>query len=125
MPDARDRKFPNAATSWLWQFVFPAARICRDPRYGHPTRYHLHESVVQRAVTIAARKAGIVKRVSCHTFRHPFATDLLEAGHDRRRANPRESYVRKDHQRGSDLATVPTIAGTPGSTKRLCACSAI
>jgi integrase len=67
MPDALDRKFPNAATSSLWQFVFPAARICRDPWYGVPTRYHLHESVVQRAVTIAVRKAGVAKRVSCHT----------------------------------------------------------
>lgn len=54
LPGALDRKYPNATHEWLWQFVFPASRICRDPRWGAPTRYHLHESVVQRAVAAAA-----------------------------------------------------------------------
>jgi integrase len=69
LPDALARKYPNAAVEWSWQFVFPAGRVCRDPRFGPPTRFHLHESAVQRAVTTAARKAGLAKRVGCHTFR--------------------------------------------------------
>ena len=67
LPAALERKYPNAATEWSWQFVFPATRICRDPRFGPPSRYHLHESAVQRAVTAAVRRAAIAKRVSCHT----------------------------------------------------------
>jgi integron integrase len=82
LPTALDHKYPNAPTEWAWQFVFPAARICRDPRWGAPSRFHLHESAIQRAVTQAARRAGLTKRVGCHTFRHSFATHLLEAGYD-------------------------------------------
>jgi integron integrase len=82
LPFALERKYPNAGTEWGWQFVFPAGRICRDPRWGPPSRFHVHESVVQRAVAEAARKAGLAKRVGCHTFRHSFATHLLAAGHD-------------------------------------------
>jgi integron integrase len=82
LPDALARKFPRAPTDWAWQFVFPAGRLCRDERFGPPTRFHLQESVIQRAVTQAGRAAGLSKRVGCHTFRHSFATHLLESGSD-------------------------------------------
>jgi integron integrase len=82
LPDALARKYRAAATAWAWQWLFPAGRVCRDPRYGSPTRFHLHESAIQRDVTAAVRAAGIAKRAGCHTLRHSFATHLLEDGHD-------------------------------------------
>jgi len=82
LPDALDRKYPGAGATWPWQFVFPARRICRDTRWGPPSRFHLHESAVQRAVATAVRDAGLVKRAARHSFRHSFATHLLEDGYD-------------------------------------------
>ena len=82
LPTAPARKYPSAAIEWGWQWVFPASLLCQDVYTGQPTRHHQHEKIVQRAVQIAARKAGILQPASCHTFRHCFATHLLEAGCD-------------------------------------------
>ena len=80
LPHALARKYPSAAKEFCWQYVFPSKNLSKDPRTANIRRHHVSESGLQKAVKTAVKKSGITKRVGCHTFRHCFATHLLENG---------------------------------------------
>lgn len=82
LPDAFERKAPCASTDWRWQWIFPSYTISIDSRTGWRGRQHLHEGTVSREISQAGRRAALSKRPTAHSFRHSFATHLLEAGYD-------------------------------------------
>lgn len=82
MPNALDRKYPKAPYDWRWQWIFPQENRWKNTKTGQQGRHHVHQSIVQRSVKEAVRRAQVIKHVGCHTFRHCFATHLLESGYD-------------------------------------------
>jgi len=82
LPPSLIRKYGNAAKNFYWQYLFPSTTRCEHPHDGYPCRHHVHQTTFRKALKVAVGKSGIAKRVTSHTFRHSFATRMLETGHD-------------------------------------------
>ena len=82
LPDALSNKFPSASTELRWQYLFPSARLGKDPRSGLRHRYHLSDTYIARKIKTGVHQSGVQKKVTSHTFRHSFATHLLKNGYD-------------------------------------------
>jgi len=112
LPNALERKYPKAASSWAWQYVFPSQKLSVDPRSDKTRRHHLHPSTIQSAIKAAAKRAEIHKLVGPHTLRHSFATHAIENGMEIHRVKDilgHESiettkvYLHLSQQRGHDF----------------------
>ncbi len=116
LPHALEFKYPKARTSLKWQYLFPAPNISTDPRTGRRQRHHIDPSTIRKAIKKAADRADIMKKVGCHTFRHSFATHLLESGSDIRTV---QELLGHNDLKTTQIYTHVLKSGCPGITSPL------